>query len=128
MSKSQMELIAYNSFFVFVILFTPLALTWISAGFGLISHDAVGGLGIVMVGMWPVVLILFGAAAISSLICFIGGPLRLRVRLLILWISILLPYRMADVPPPQLASTIGIIGFGLAFSLPIIWIKRAATL
>ena len=124
MTERKKELIAYISFLVLVILFTPFALTWIAAGFGLISHDAVGGWGFLLLAILPVVLIVFGAAVISSLICFIGGPLRLRVRLLTLWASILFPYNMAYVPPPKLASIIGIIGFGLALSLPVIWMIK----
>jgi hypothetical protein len=121
--KSRIEFIAYISFLVLAILFTPAALTWIYSGFGLASRDEVGGSFILMfVVLWPVVLIVFAAAAIPSLICFIGGSQRLRVRLLTLWASILLPYLLAaHAPSSSLASTIGILGFGLALSLPIIW-------
>lgn len=122
MPKSRIELTAYISFLVFAILLTPLALTWILAGFGLASHDEAGGWAILLFAVWPVVLIVFGTAAISSLICLIiGGSPHLRVRLLTLWASILLPSLMVNVHPPSLASIIGILGFGLALSLPIIW-------
>jgi hypothetical protein len=129
MVKIWPEKVAYISFLLFAILLTPFAGLWISTILhGAVSIDSWGGLFMMGLMLLPVVFALFGL----TFIVLVKGPPHLRIRTGIWWASVLLTFLVANFPPRKedaaVMSLIGLIGFCLALSLPIIWMVKTPRL